>query len=89
MQLFQRSLRRARRHGLPIRRFQVAIGVCIASFIFNLGVFALTVRALHGGFASFGQLQAIAIAFAWIAFWTWLILSLTLGRRLGRGAKDR
>lgn len=89
MQLFQRSRRRARRHGLPTTRFRVAIAVCIIAFTFNLVVFAITIRALHGGYATFDPIHTIAIAVAWVAFWTWLILSLTIGRQLGRGTKTR
>lgn len=89
MQLFQRSRRRARRHGLPTTRFRVAIGLCVMAFAFNLGVFVITIRALHSGNATFGLMHSVAIAVAWVAFWTWLILSLTIGRRLGRGTKPR
>lgn len=89
MQLFQRSCRRARRRGLPTTRFSLAIYACLAAFLFNLAVFVLTVRALARGTGDFGPLQALAVGVAWVTFWLWLFLAVSLGRNLGRGRRLR
>ncbi|MBS0563089.1 MAG: hypothetical protein JSR87_00935 [Proteobacteria bacterium] len=85
MQMFQRSCRRARRRGLPTTRYSLAIYACLGAFLFNLAVFAVTVRALAQGGGDFGPLQTVAVAVAWVTFWLWLFLAVSLGRNVRRG----
>lgn len=85
LQLFQRSYRRARRHGIPVARHAVAVAACLVAFLFNLAAFVVTVRQLANGNSDFGRVQALAIAVAWVTFWLWLFLALVIGRSLGRG----
>lgn len=85
LQMFQRSFRRARRHGVPTTRFAGAVAACLAAFLFNLVAFAMTIRELAHGESDFGKLQALAVAVAWVTFWLWLFLAVALGRNLGRG----
>lgn len=81
LRLFVRLFNRARRRSLPTGRFVAAIAITFVAFLFNLGVLLGTGRAIANGGMPFGVLQGLAAGFAWVGFWVWLFLALTLGRK--------
>lgn len=80
--LFARSKRRARRHGLPTRRYRAAMWLSFAAFFFNLVTFGTSVVDMSRGEFSLGPMEILAVALAWISFWVWLFLTTVTGRKL-------
>ena len=81
LRLFVRLFNRARRRNLPTGRFVAAIAITLVAFLFNVGVLLGTGRALANGGMPFGVVQGLAAGTAWVGFWIWLFLALTLGRK--------
>lgn len=84
LRLFVRAFKRARRRHQPTGRFVAAIAFTLIAFMFNLGVLWGTGRAVAAGGAPFTQMQALATGLAWIAFWIWLFLAFSFGRKRGK-----
>ncbi len=85
--LFERSRRRARRHGLATARYTAAMWLSLSGFAFNLVHFAMSVVEMARGDFSVGLWEILTIAVAWISFWVWLFVTLVIGRKLGRRRK--
>lgn len=80
-----RSYRRAQRRRLPSRRYLVAAVISLLALMNNLGTLLGTSIALgRGEVQIYGLQQGIAIGIAWICFWIWLFLEVTVGKRMGR-----
>ena len=84
LRLFVRAFNRARRRDQPTWRFVAAIAVTLIAFMFNLGVLMGTGRAVAEGGAPFTEMQALATGLSWVAFWIWLFLAFSFGRKRGK-----
>lgn len=84
LRLFVRTFNRARRHHQPIGRHVAAIAFTLIAFMFNLGVLWGTGRIVAEGGAPFTEMQALATGLSWVAFWIWLFLAFSIGRKRGK-----
>jgi len=79
-----RCYRKAERREIPSQRYLLGAGLALLTFLVNLGILLGTALGIRNGVIAIGFWQGVAVAIAWVSFWAWIFLELTIARKLGR-----
>lgn len=82
--VLMRCYRKAERRQIPSQRYIVGAGGALMTFLVNLGILMGTALGISNGVIAIGFWQGVAVAIAWVCFWAWIFLELTIARKLAR-----
>jgi uncharacterized membrane protein YjfL (UPF0719 family) len=82
--VLMRCYRKAERREIPSQRYFLGAAFALMTFLINLGILLGTALGIRNGIVEIGFWQGVAVAIAWVSFWAWIFLELTIARKLGR-----